>query len=192
MIHYNYLCGANAFCRSLGQCNLPFSKKPYGKFTHCPYLQVRPFYTMPNAEDPQWSNSFDVFMRGEEIISGAQRVHDPELLAGRDPASCCIWTCVVSLSWLRDVPASCRGHHTPAATSAGITQSPTGFASQHDFSPGVIRTGSVWTELHCMTWLHLLIHGKVEGVLLSYLTIEGLVQIKQQSLGSLWSRYRAT
>ena len=31
-------------------------------------LQVRPFYTMPDPEDPRWSNSFDVFMRGEEII----------------------------------------------------------------------------------------------------------------------------
>lgn len=29
------------------------------------------------------SNSYDVFMRGEEIISGAQRVHDPELLVER-------------------------------------------------------------------------------------------------------------
>lgn len=48
------------------------------------HVQVRPFYTMPNPEDPKWSNSFDVFMRGEEIISGAQRVHDPELLAGAD------------------------------------------------------------------------------------------------------------
>ncbi|KAK9868673.1 hypothetical protein WJX84_003198 [Apatococcus fuscideae] len=44
-------------------------------------MGVRPFYTMPDPEDPKWSNSFDVFMRGEEIISGAQRVHDPELLA---------------------------------------------------------------------------------------------------------------
>ncbi|XP_013593648.1 PREDICTED: aspartate--tRNA ligase 2, cytoplasmic-like [Brassica oleracea var. oleracea] len=41
---------------------------------------VRPFYTMPCADDPNYSNSFDVFIRGEEIISGAQRVHDPELL----------------------------------------------------------------------------------------------------------------
>ena len=48
------------------------------------HVQVRPFYTMPNPEDPKWSNSFDVFMRGEEIISGAQRVHDPALLAGAD------------------------------------------------------------------------------------------------------------
>ncbi|CAD7699370.1 unnamed protein product [Ostreobium quekettii] len=44
---------------------------------------VRPFYTMPAADDPNYSNSFDVFMRGEEIISGAQRVHDAALLVER-------------------------------------------------------------------------------------------------------------
>ena len=47
-----------------------------------PGLQVRPFYTMPDPEDPEYSNSFDIFIRGEEIISGAQRVHDPKLLTG--------------------------------------------------------------------------------------------------------------
>jgi aspartyl-tRNA synthetase len=41
---------------------------------------VRPFYTMPCADDDRYSNSYDVFLRGEEICSGAQRVHDPELL----------------------------------------------------------------------------------------------------------------
>ncbi|CAM6122617.1 unnamed protein product [Calypogeia fissa] len=46
-------------------------------------LAVRPFYTMPAADDPRYTNSFDVFIRGEEIISGAQRVHDPELLTKR-------------------------------------------------------------------------------------------------------------
>ncbi|KQJ86708.1 aspartate--tRNA ligase 2, cytoplasmic [Brachypodium distachyon] len=46
-------------------------------------LAVRPFYTMPCYENPLYSNSFDVFLRGEEIISGAQRIHDPELLAKR-------------------------------------------------------------------------------------------------------------
>ena len=29
------------------------------------------------------SNSYDMFMRGEEILSGAQRIHDPELLTER-------------------------------------------------------------------------------------------------------------
>ncbi|KAL5708415.1 aspartate--tRNA ligase [Ranunculus cassubicifolius] len=46
-------------------------------------LAVRPFYTMPCYNDPLYNNSFDVFLRGEEIISGAQRVHDPELLEKR-------------------------------------------------------------------------------------------------------------
>ncbi|CAN6179874.1 unnamed protein product [Urochloa humidicola] len=46
-------------------------------------LAVRPFYTMPCYDNPAYSNSFDVFIRGEEIISGAQRIHKPELLAKR-------------------------------------------------------------------------------------------------------------
>lgn len=46
-------------------------------------LAVRPFYTMPDATDPKYSNSYDFFMRGEEILSGAQRIHDPELLKER-------------------------------------------------------------------------------------------------------------
>lgn len=29
------------------------------------------------------SNSYDMFMRGEEIISGAQRIHDPDFLTER-------------------------------------------------------------------------------------------------------------
>ncbi|KAG8954961.1 aspartate--tRNA ligase dps1 [Tulasnella sp. 424] len=54
---------------------------------------VRPFYTMPDATDPNYSNSYDFFMRGEEILSGAQRIHDPTFLTKRmqecgvDPAS---------------------------------------------------------------------------------------------------------
>ena len=46
-------------------------------------LAVRPFYTMPDPEDPTLSNSYDVFIRGEEIVSGAQRIHDPALLVER-------------------------------------------------------------------------------------------------------------
>ncbi len=40
-------------------------------------LAVRPFYTMPDPTDPKYSNSYDMFIRGEEILSGAQRIHDP-------------------------------------------------------------------------------------------------------------------
>ncbi|XP_029419674.1 aspartate--tRNA ligase, cytoplasmic isoform X2 [Nannospalax galili] len=46
-------------------------------------LAVRPFYTMPDPRNPKQSNSYDMFMRGEEILSGAQRIHDPQLLTER-------------------------------------------------------------------------------------------------------------
>jgi nondiscriminating aspartyl-tRNA synthetase len=46
-------------------------------------LAIRPFYTMPDPSNPGYSNSYDFFIRGEEILSGAQRIHDPELLESR-------------------------------------------------------------------------------------------------------------
>merc|ERR1712240_339447 len=46
-------------------------------------LAVRPFYTMPDPTDARYSNSYDMFMRGEEILSGAQRIHNPEFLTER-------------------------------------------------------------------------------------------------------------
>ncbi|EME38968.1 aspartyl-tRNA synthetase-like protein [Dothistroma septosporum NZE10] len=56
-------------------------------------LAVRPFYTMPSKEtmekydekDPNagYSNSYDFFMRGQEIMSGAQRIHDATYLEKR-------------------------------------------------------------------------------------------------------------
>ncbi|CAF1458464.1 unnamed protein product [Rotaria sordida] len=46
-------------------------------------LAVRPFYTMPDPINPKLSNSYDMFMRGEEILSGAQRIHDTQLLLER-------------------------------------------------------------------------------------------------------------
>lgn len=39
-------------------------------------MALRPFYTKADPKDPQFSNSYDFFMRGEEIMSGAQRIHD--------------------------------------------------------------------------------------------------------------------
>lgn len=56
-------------------------------------LAVRPFYTMPDPTEPKSSNSFDIFLRGEEILSGGQRVHHAPMLekrmhaAGVDPES---------------------------------------------------------------------------------------------------------
>jgi len=46
-------------------------------------IAARPFYTMLCKEDPNYTLSYDFFMRGEEITSGAQRIHDPEMLAKR-------------------------------------------------------------------------------------------------------------
>ena len=41
---------------------------------------IRPFYTMPDADDPRYSNSYDIFIRGMEICSGAQRCHDADMV----------------------------------------------------------------------------------------------------------------
>lgn len=55
-------------------------------------LAVRPFYTMPDpatygqdASNPNagYSNSYDFFMRGQEIMSGAQRIHQAAFLEKR-------------------------------------------------------------------------------------------------------------
>ncbi|MCH81437.1 aspartate-tRNA ligase cytoplasmic-like [Trifolium medium] len=46
-------------------------------------LALRPFFTMPCHDDRRFSNSFDVYLRGEEIISGGQRIHEVELLVER-------------------------------------------------------------------------------------------------------------
>ena len=43
--------------------------------THYP-SQKRPFYTMDDPEDPEYTLSFDLLFRGLEITSGGQRVHD--------------------------------------------------------------------------------------------------------------------
>jgi len=52
---------------------------------------ARPFYTMPDVENPQLTNSFDFMVRGQEILSGGQRIHDYQMLkdnlekVGMDP-----------------------------------------------------------------------------------------------------------
>ena len=61
-------------------------------------LAIRPFYTMPSASNPThpshpehppkdpntgYSNSYDFFMRGQEILSGAQRIHSASFLEQR-------------------------------------------------------------------------------------------------------------
>jgi aspartyl-tRNA synthetase len=46
-------------------------------------LEIKPFYTMPDSEDPTHSNSFDLEYKGREIVSGSQRVSEYELLLER-------------------------------------------------------------------------------------------------------------
>ncbi|KAI1342567.1 aspartyl-tRNA synthetase [Xylariaceae sp. FL0016] len=44
---------------------------------------ARPFYTHLDANDDQVTNSFDIFVRGQEITTGGQRINKPALLAER-------------------------------------------------------------------------------------------------------------
>ncbi|MDQ2808328.1 MAG: aspartate--tRNA(Asn) ligase [Chloroflexota bacterium] len=38
-------------------------------------MSKRPFYTQPNPADPAYSNSFDLLLRGTELVTGGQRLH---------------------------------------------------------------------------------------------------------------------
>ena len=46
-------------------------------------IGARPFYTMVDPNDERYTNSYDMFIRNEEICSGGQRVHDAEMLIKR-------------------------------------------------------------------------------------------------------------
>ena len=43
-------------------------------------------YFFLTTQNPKLSNSFDFFIRGQEILSGAQRIHVPELIEERAKA----------------------------------------------------------------------------------------------------------
>ena len=43
--------------------------------THFP-TKAKPFYTMPDPKDPEYSLSYDLLFRGVEILSGSQRIND--------------------------------------------------------------------------------------------------------------------
>lgn len=43
-------------------------------------ISARPFYAMPDPENPEVTNAYDFMMRGQEILSGGQRLHLPEEL----------------------------------------------------------------------------------------------------------------
>jgi aspartyl/asparaginyl-tRNA synthetase len=38
---------------------------------------------MPSAKDARYSHSYDFMLRGQEVLSGAQRIHDATLLRER-------------------------------------------------------------------------------------------------------------
>jgi len=38
-------------------------------------MRKRPFYTHPQPGDERWSNSFDLLFRGQELVTGGQRLH---------------------------------------------------------------------------------------------------------------------
>ncbi|KAH7158115.1 hypothetical protein B0J13DRAFT_188961 [Dactylonectria estremocensis] len=44
---------------------------------------ARPFYALEDPENPKVTNAYDFFMRGQEILSGGQRIHVPEVLEAR-------------------------------------------------------------------------------------------------------------
>ncbi|KAJ1330958.1 ergosteryl-3beta-O-L-aspartate synthase [Microdochium nivale] len=44
---------------------------------------ARPFYTHLDDDDAAYTNSFDIFLRGQEIVSGGQRIHEAAKLAER-------------------------------------------------------------------------------------------------------------
>lgn len=56
-----------------------YVSKTYGSdfvfLTHYP-AAIRPFYSLPNADDPNYTDTFDLLFRGVEIASGGQRIHD--------------------------------------------------------------------------------------------------------------------
>lgn len=47
--------------------------------THFP-TQAKPFYTMPDPENPEYSLSYDLLFRGLEILSGSQRINNYQQL----------------------------------------------------------------------------------------------------------------
>ena len=56
-----------------------WAKEKYGSdfvtITHFP-TKSKPFYTMPDSQDPEYSLSYDLLFKGVEVLSGSQRVND--------------------------------------------------------------------------------------------------------------------
>ena len=53
------------------------------QFSSCILISLTPKLELEIVQNPKLSNSYDIFIRGQEILSGAQRVHEPELIEKR-------------------------------------------------------------------------------------------------------------
>ena len=60
--------------RWLGEWALQESGSEFLFVTGYP-MRKRPFYTHPDPERPEYSNSFDLLFRGAELVTGGQRLH---------------------------------------------------------------------------------------------------------------------
>ncbi|MCJ1390977.1 hypothetical protein MMC18_003838 [Xylographa bjoerkii] len=68
--------------KTLGRLILQKYQTDFYFLTHYP-TAARPFYTHLDPSTPSLTHSYDAFMRGQEIVSGAQRIHDPAILTQR-------------------------------------------------------------------------------------------------------------
>jgi nondiscriminating aspartyl-tRNA synthetase len=57
-------------------------KSDFVTITHFP-ISAKPFYTMPDPKDPEYSLSYDLLFRGVEVLSGSQRENDYKKLVQR-------------------------------------------------------------------------------------------------------------
>ena len=82
--------------------------------THPPHHPTHPLTCHPTPGLPRrYSNSFDIFIRGEEIISGAQRIHEADFLAQRARE------CGIEVEGIKDYIESFR-YGAPPHGGAGV------------------------------------------------------------------------
>jgi nondiscriminating aspartyl-tRNA synthetase len=65
--------------RWLGEWALAEHNTDFVLVTHYPTAK-RPFYAMPDPKDPTYSLSFDLLFRGQELVTGGQRIHSYQQL----------------------------------------------------------------------------------------------------------------
>ena len=84
----------------------------------------RPFYTMVDPENSDYSNSYDLFIRGQEVMSGAQRVHDSEMLLERANRCAGGWMMGVCLAVVQERVAGRRVDFFFRDSTAHLTYPP--------------------------------------------------------------------